>query len=259
MTDRPDADAGDADESPDTDALWRDDEEQPDPDVTETVPLDGRSAAAEDWDGDGDATEATPGVPDQGRDRPTKQPVGASEPATGGVSGPGIPGDDGPEPATPGATDSRPDAASPDAASPDAVDDEMDTGAEPPQPPAADMTMALTYGAATRLADPAAVFASAREWADWVGLVGDVSAPDIHMFQRDHDVEADFFNGTDVGPVERLQNVTETSKFYANRLVVVGPPADERIASAADWEFVPLAEAAEKAGWELKADPDSSP
>lgn len=115
-----------------------------------------------------------------------------------------------------------------------------------------DMTMALTYNAVTQLADPQLVVVSAREWADWVGIVGDVSAPVITKFQREHRIDADFFNGTGTGPAERLANIGKTSMFYAERLAVVGTPEDEWIAEEAGWEFVPLEKAAEKADWDLE-------
>lgn len=115
-----------------------------------------------------------------------------------------------------------------------------------------DMTMALTYNAITRLADPQLVVVSAREWADWVGIVGDVSAPVITKFQREHGIDADFFNGTGAGPAERLADIGKTSMFYAERLAVVGTPEDEWIAEESGWEFVPLETAAEKADWDIE-------
>jgi hypothetical protein len=119
-----------------------------------------------------------------------------------------------------------------------------------------DMTMALTYRAARRLADPAAAVADASSWVDWIGIVGDVPAHVINKFQREHVVDADFFNGSGTGPGERLAEIGPHSMFYAERMVVVGVPGeDEPVAEAADWEFVPLPEAAEGAGWALR-DPD---
>jgi len=114
------------------------------------------------------------------------------------------------------------------------------------------MTMALTYRAARRLARPASAFTDADAWADWVGIVGRVETPVINRFQRDHGVDADFFSGTGTAPGERLAEIGPRSMFYAERMVVVGVEGeDERVAAAADWEFVPLAEAAEKADWAL--------
>jgi hypothetical protein len=115
-----------------------------------------------------------------------------------------------------------------------------------------DMTMAVSYEAATRLADPEVVFAEASGWADWVGIVGDVDAPIINKFQRDNGIDLDFFNGTGTGPGERLVEIDAFSMFFADRMVLVGVDGEERIAETADWEFVPLGEAAEAADWEFE-------
>ncbi len=115
-----------------------------------------------------------------------------------------------------------------------------------------DMVTALTYEAAKRLANPAAAVADAKVWSDWIGIVGDVPAHVIGTFQRNHGVDADFFNGTGTGPGERLAEIDVHSMFYSERMVVVGVEGeDEYIAERADWEFVPVADAAAKANWEL--------
>jgi hypothetical protein len=117
-----------------------------------------------------------------------------------------------------------------------------------------DMTMALTYKAAHYVTDPAAVLSDANGWADWIGIVGEVSTPVIRKFQRDNRIELDFFGGSESGPEARLREIDRDSMFYADRMVVVGTDADEWIAEEADWEFVPIGTAAEKAGWELRDD-----
>ncbi|WP_306053145.1 DUF7124 domain-containing protein [Natronococcus wangiae] len=116
-----------------------------------------------------------------------------------------------------------------------------------------DMTIAFTYRAVRRLAAPAAVFADASSWADWIGIVGDVETHAITKFQRTHAVDADFFTGSGTSPGERLREIDRTSMFYAERMVVIGLEGDDAIADAADWEFVPLETAAEKAGWDLES------
>lgn len=116
-----------------------------------------------------------------------------------------------------------------------------------------DMTLAFTYGAISRLADPRAAVADAEGWTDWIGIVGDVEAHVINKFQRDHRVDVDFFSGAGTGAAERLASIGETSMFYADRMVVVGrEDADEPVAEAAGWEFVPLREAAGEAGWDVE-------
>ncbi|WP_231753975.1 hypothetical protein [Natronomonas sp. CBA1123] len=114
-----------------------------------------------------------------------------------------------------------------------------------------DMTLALTYEAAKRLANPAYVFADAAEWADWLGLVGEVPAHVINRFQREHTIDVDFFSGSGTGPTERLAEIDRHSMFYAERFVLVGVP--EEAGWAPDgWEFLPLEDAAEKAEWQVE-------
>ncbi len=112
------------------------------------------------------------------------------------------------------------------------------------------MTLAFSYEAVKRLADPGVVVAGAT-FADWVGIVGEVDAHVINSFQRSHGVDADFFNGTGTGPAERLAEITEMSMFYAERMVVLGCAGEEWIAERAGWEFLDIETAAKKAGWEL--------
>ncbi|WP_435185890.1 DUF7124 domain-containing protein [Halobellus sp. EA9] len=113
-----------------------------------------------------------------------------------------------------------------------------------------EMTLALTYEAATALANPSGAFADANRWADWIGIVGGVPAHVLNKFQRDHHLDLDFFNGSGMEPAERLADIDENSMFYAERLVLVGREGEEGIAERANWEFLPLSEAAEKAGWD---------
>lgn len=115
-----------------------------------------------------------------------------------------------------------------------------------------DMTTAYTYEALQRIDDVRLALAETNEWSDWVGIVGEVAAHDINKFQRDRGLDTDFFNGSGSGPAERLADIDEHSMFYAKRMVVVGTEDQEWIADEAGWEFVPLEEAADGAGWELK-------
>ena len=225
MTDRIDLDDIDLEdddepEAHDGDWLWRDEgdpggtQDAPTAASTESAPVD---PGATDVDTDG----PVPRVPREDENRP------AGVPAERGGSGAGTTVGDPPDDAEP------------------MTDGPHGGGVD-------DMTMALSYDAVTALADPQVVVVSAREWADWVGIVGEVGAPVITKFQREHGIDADFFNGTGSGPAERLADIGETSMFYAERLTVVGTPEDEWIAEEAGWEFIPLETAAEEAGWELE-------
>jgi hypothetical protein len=261
MTDRIDLDDIDVDDDDEPDDgpnrgdwFWRGEgdpaEEPDDPFVTSEA---GRADLDGAWGGDGGSVDAdadgvdadadadtdpddghtpTPHVPRQGDDKPVGIPIeggGAGSSPAGDREAPegGVPEED--AQATRGATGAAPHGEDPD-----------------------DMTMALTYRAARRLTYPASAFTDAGAWADWVGIVGRVDTPVINRFQREHGVDADFFSGTGTGPGERLAEIGPRSMFYAERMVVVGIEGeDERVAAEADWEFVPLTEAAEKADWTL--------
>lgn len=211
----------------DGDWLWRDDgEAAPDLDSTASggdsgTEADSASAGAY----PATAGDRTPHVPHENRDRP----VGVPEDGGGAGGAPaGARGDD-------------------------AADAPRPAGGGPHGGGVDDVTMALTYEAARRLASPRRVFASAADWCDWIGVVGDVPAHVVQKFQRDAGVDADFFNGSGTGPGERLAEIDRNSMFYAERMVVVGLEGeDEPVAETAGWEFVPLSEAAEAAEWDLE-------
>lgn len=116
----------------------------------------------------------------------------------------------------------------------------------------AEMTMAVSYRAIRRLENVHAALADAEGWTDYIGIVGDVDATVINKYQRDNVLDLDFFNGSGTGPAERLGAVGPNSMFYADRMVLVGVDEREQAwAQEADWEFVPLADAAENAGWQI--------
>ncbi len=114
-----------------------------------------------------------------------------------------------------------------------------------------DMTLALTYRAMKQVEQPPFVVREARAWADWIGIVGGVDSFVINKFQRDHNIDVDFFSGSGQTAPERLADIDKHSMFYAERMVVVGLDDEEELAERAGWEFVPLEEAAEGADWEL--------
>jgi len=119
-----------------------------------------------------------------------------------------------------------------------------------------EMTLAFTYRAARALDDPTAAYGDAKQWSDWLGIVGDVPSHALNKFQRTHTIDLDFFNGAGTRPSERLAEIGPSSMFYADRLVLVGLP-DEAGMEPDGWEFRPLPEAAEKAGWGYSLADDS--
>ncbi|QLG61405.1 DUF7124 domain-containing protein [Halorarum salinum] len=187
------------------------------------APAASEAYVSDDANGTDDRPPATPRVPYTNDDRPVGIPM-----ESGG--GGGVPAD-----AREEGTQQQPDASGPHGGGAD------------------EMTMAISYVAIRRLEDLHAALADAETWTDWVGIVGDVDAHVLTKFQRENRLDLDFFNGTGTGPAERLAEVDEHSMFYAKRMVLVGvEDAGERAwAEAAGWEFVPVAEAAEGAGWSL--------
>ncbi|NEU56992.1 hypothetical protein [Halorussus sp. MSC15.2] len=247
MTDRIDLDELDAGET-DEDApnpgdwFWRgegDPDDAPDA-VTEvrTSATESTSDSASSSDSEADGAEAdgadpVPRVPRENDDKPVGVPT-ASGGAGAGVESSDASEEHGPDPVS---------------------------ASGPHGGGADDMTLAFTYAAATRLSNFGAAALDADGWADWVGIVGRVPAHVLNKFQRDRNVDLDFFNGSSAGPGERLARIGPRSMFYAERMVVVGVEGeDEEIAETADWEFVPLSEAAEKAGWSVAEDrsPDAA-
>ena len=234
MTEKIDLDDIETESEPDAgndgDWLWRDDADQSPPDVSEPdgTEDDARNAGAEQAGDASDASgpEAVPHIPHENKDKPAGIPV------EGGGSG--------------GGTGRSTETAS---AEPSETDGQQASG--PHGGDADDMTLALTYEAAKRLANPAYVFADAAEWADWLGLVGEVPAHVINRFQREHTIDVDFFSGSGTGPTERLAEIDTHSMFYAERFVLVGVP-EEAERAPEGWEFLPLEAAAEKADWQVE-------
>lgn len=113
------------------------------------------------------------------------------------------------------------------------------------------MTLAFELSALDRLEDPAAVFDDARQWSRYVGIISnDTDA--VESYVREHDLEPDF----DLGGRDKwlasseIRHETETERH-----VFVGAGTeDRRIAEHTGWEFVPITDAAEKAGWKLESE-----
>lgn len=112
-----------------------------------------------------------------------------------------------------------------------------------------DMTLAFELAALEQLADPGSVFADARQWTSYVGVVSEKPTYVVTNFTRKQRIRQDFFSGPR-GREESLENVAQ--QFDTDRHVFISPtPEDAELAGRTGWEFVPLADAAEAAGWEL--------
>lgn len=109
-----------------------------------------------------------------------------------------------------------------------------------------EMTLAFDRGALERLARPADAVADARRWSDRVGVVGDAPVADSEVVDA---VEPDFISG-EGGAAGSLAAVRQ--RFPSERHVFVGTADSDRdTVQALGWEYLPVAEAAEKAGWAL--------
>jgi len=111
-----------------------------------------------------------------------------------------------------------------------------------------EMTLAFTLAAIERFAEPATVFAEAREWSRSVGIVGNDAAA-VAAFVDEHDLRNDF----EVGDADKWLAMEQVWESTATpRHVFVGASVeDRRIADHLGWEYRTPEEVAEKADWTL--------
>ena len=111
------------------------------------------------------------------------------------------------------------------------------------------MTLALELSALERLANPETVFDDARRWSKYVGVVSDKPTYVVTNFTRKNRIRQDFFSGPR-GKAESLESVGE--QFDTDRHVFVGTTDDDAaLADEVGWEYLPIADAADAAGWEM--------
>jgi hypothetical protein len=115
-----------------------------------------------------------------------------------------------------------------------------------------DMTLAFDLAALQALAEPDRVFTDARQWTEYVGVVSEKPTYVVTNFTRKHRIRQDFFSGPR-GREESLESVGE--QFDTGRHVFVGTGEEDReLAERVGWEYLPVEDAAEAAGWALAAD-----
>ena len=115
-----------------------------------------------------------------------------------------------------------------------------------------DMTLAFELEALKELANPEAVFTDARQWTEYIGIVSDEPTYVVTNFTRKNRIRQDFFSGPQ-GKAESLRNVR--NQFDSDRHVFISvSDADRTLAEEEGWEYLPLEEAADAAGWELLTD-----
>ncbi len=116
--------------------------------------------------------------------------------------------------------------------------------------PGKEVTLAFSRAALEQLADPAAVFADARGWSRYVGLI-DNDPASLATVAEEHDLRQDYELG-DRDKWLALADVREATAGDTPRHVYVGETEDDRLAAGrTGWEFVHVTVAAEEAGWSL--------
>ncbi|MFC7113767.1 hypothetical protein ACFQH2_00510 [Natronoarchaeum sp. GCM10025703] len=119
-----------------------------------------------------------------------------------------------------------------------------------------DMTLAFELSALQALAEPGTVFDDARRWSEYVGVVSEKPTYVVTNFTRKNRIRQDFFSGPR-GRSESLESVKD--QFDTERHVFVGTDEDDAgLADEVGWEYLPVEDAAEAAGWTLAEDEDDS-
>lgn len=113
-----------------------------------------------------------------------------------------------------------------------------------------EMTLVFELAAVREFADPSRVFADAREWSRYVGVVGNDRAA-VAAFVDAHDLRQDL----EVGDrdtwlaMAAIREATDTERH-----VFVGTTADDRrLADHLGWEFRSPGDVAAAAGWERES------
>lgn len=111
------------------------------------------------------------------------------------------------------------------------------------------ITLLLSISAVQRLADPSDAITDARSWTEQVGIVGDGGEPvdDVEGFVDELEASPDFVAGPSAGSLASIRQ-----RVHTERHVVIGTSErHQEIAAALGWEYLPVAEAAGAAEWEL--------
>lgn len=120
-----------------------------------------------------------------------------------------------------------------------------------------EVTLAFELSALQAVADPAAVVADARWWADNVGIVSDEPTHTVKHFLRTHEIQIVFHSGPR-SERESLPKLYHQPEFDADRYVLVGVGETNReAAESIGWEYFTVEEAAAESEWELAADDEA--
>lgn len=113
------------------------------------------------------------------------------------------------------------------------------------------ITLAFELKALERLADPSAVIRDTARWTDHLGIVSDEPTHLVRKRARDYGFSPDFLPGPREKS-ESLVKIRNQPEHAADRYILVA--VDESVRETAErsgWEYRPIEEAAETAGWRL--------
>ena len=113
------------------------------------------------------------------------------------------------------------------------------------------ITLAFELAALERLADPAGVLRDTQQWTNHLGIVSDEPTHLVRKRARDYGLSPDFLPGPR-NRSESLAKIRHQPEHAADRFIFVSTDESLRpVAERYEWEFRPIEEAAETAGWRL--------
>lgn len=117
-------------------------------------------------------------------------------------------------------------------------------------------TVAFELEALEQVADPPAAFVQTAGWARSVGLVSDRETPIQTKRAREWGVDYSFTSGPR-SVLDSLVAIRQQPEHDADRYLLIGRDTiDVEAVSRRGWAFLPVDEAAEAGGWQLRSDDD---
>lgn len=113
------------------------------------------------------------------------------------------------------------------------------------------ITIAFELAALERLADPGGVLRDTQRWTSHLGIVSDEPTHLVRKRARDYGLNPDFLPGPR-NRAESLPKIRAQPEHEADRYILVSVDEEMRpVAEKHGWEFRPIEEAADTAGWRL--------
>lgn len=117
------------------------------------------------------------------------------------------------------------------------------------------ITLAFSLGALKRLESPREAYANARGWSEYVGVISDRPQRTVKKYARDHDLPTNFTSRPGGEKKRSLADIKEVSSEAPRHVYIGTGDTDRELAEQTGWEYVPLEEAAEAAGWAVAPEP----